>query len=251
MSGRRLIVNADDLGRTVGINDGVLAAHRDGIVTSATLMVCYAAAADAARRLAEAPALGVGLHLQLSGGRPLLSAEQVPSLVDARGDLPRRPDGLATARREHVERELRAQLERFEELVGRAPTHLDSHHHAHARTAIFEVVAGLAAERSLPVRGASPEVAAALEARGVRTTDAFDDRFYDEGVDLATLHAALDQLAAGVTELMCHPGRCDDELRGASTYAEPRDREVELLCAPSVRARVADLGIELIHFGEL
>ena len=251
MSGRRLIVNADDLGRTVGINDGVLEAHRDGIVTSATLMVCYAAAADAARRLAEAPALGVGLHLQLSGGRPLLSAEQVPSLVDARGDLPRRPDGLGTARREHVERELRAQLERFEELVGRAPTHLDSHHHAHSRTAIFEVVAGLAAARSLPVRRASPEVAAALDARGVRTTDAFDDRFYDEGVDLATLHVALDLLAAGVTELMCHPGRCDHELRAASTYAEARDREVELLCAPSVRARVADLGIELIHFGEL
>ena len=251
MSARRLIVNADDLGRTAGVNDGIFEAHRGGIVTSATLMVVYDSAADAARRLGEHPGLGVGLHVQLSGGRPLLSPAEVPSLVDEAGLLPRRPSGLGAARRDDVEREVRAQLARFEELVGRAPTHLDSHHHSHARPLVCDVVAEIAHERSLPVRNASPEVAALLRARGVRTTDAFDARFYDEGVTLECLEAALDELPEGTTELMCHPGRADEELRAGSTYADARDLEIRLLCAPAVRERIGRLGIELVHFGDL
>ncbi|HVS65548.1 MAG TPA: carbohydrate deacetylase [Thermoanaerobaculia bacterium] len=248
---RRLIVNADDLGRTVGINDGIFHAHRHGIVTSATLMVCYEASAEAAGRLFETPELGVGLHVQLSGGRPLLPPEGVPSLVDDQGLLPRRPPGLERARREDLEREVRAQLARFEELLDRAPTHLDSHHHSHALPLVCAVIAEVARERSLPVRNASPEVAAILGGLGVRTTEVFDARFYDAGATLDDLLAALDELGDGTTELMCHPGRSDDELRASSTYAQARDREVEVLCDPAVRERIAALGVELVHFGDL
>jgi chitin disaccharide deacetylase len=251
VSARRLIVNADDLGRTTGINDGIFAAHRDGIVTSATLMVCYPAAHDAASRLAEHPALGVGLHLQMSGGRPLLESSAVPSLVDADGNLPRRPEGLGGAQRADVEREARAQLARFVELAGRLPTHLDSHHHSHRVPVVRDVVADLAVEHGLPVRNASPEVAAVLRARGIATTEAFDDRFYDAGVTLEVLRAAIAAVGEGVTELMCHPGRSDAELRAGSTYADLRDQEIRLLCSPEARAAIAERGIELVHFGAL
>ncbi|HUO86079.1 MAG TPA: ChbG/HpnK family deacetylase, partial [Thermoanaerobaculia bacterium] len=91
---RRLIVNADDLGRTAGINEGIFTAHRDGIVSSATLMVAYPAAVEAATALADHPRLGVGLHVQLTGGRPTLPAGRVPSLVDAEGRLPRNPERI-------------------------------------------------------------------------------------------------------------------------------------------------------------
>ncbi|HVS12467.1 MAG TPA: carbohydrate deacetylase [Thermoanaerobaculia bacterium] len=251
MRARRLIVNADDLGRTVGINDGIFASHRDGIVTSATLMVGYPAARDAASRLAEHPALGVGLHVQLSGGRPLLDPERIPSLVDADGNLPRRPTGLGDVRAAEVAAEIRTQLARFVTLVGRLPTHLDSHHHSHCVPVVRDVLVELATEHGLPVRNASPEVAAALRARGVATTTVFDDRFYDAGVTLEVLLAAISGVGEGTTELMCHPGRSDDELREGSTYAGVRDQEIRLLCAPEARAAITEHGIELIHFGAL
>ena len=94
-SEKLLIVNADDLGRTPGINAGVFEAHARGILTSATLMVGFPASRQAARQLDSHPGLGVGLHVTLTGDRPLSPAAAVPSLVDEQGRLPRWPDGLA------------------------------------------------------------------------------------------------------------------------------------------------------------
>ena len=120
---KRLIVNADDLGRTRGINRGILEAHLDGIVTSATLMVNYATAREAVSRCREAPGLGLGLHVALTGGAPRLPRERVPSLVDPRGQLPAKPEGLAGSDPHEVQAEVWAQLERFREIAGRFPTH--------------------------------------------------------------------------------------------------------------------------------
>src|SRR5437762_14249294 len=94
---KRVIVNADDLGRTPGINRGVFEAHRRGIVTSASLMVNYPAAAEVAQLSAENPGLGIGLHVALTGGVPALPPERVRTLVDAHGRLPSRPSGLGAA----------------------------------------------------------------------------------------------------------------------------------------------------------
>src|SRR5688500_18644001 len=103
---RRLVVNADDLGRTRGINAGVFEAHRNGLVTSATMMVGFAAAEDAARALAGHPELGVGLHVTLTGAAPTLPPARVPSLVGGDGRLPSRPEGL----RDPDPREVRAEI---------------------------------------------------------------------------------------------------------------------------------------------
>ncbi len=246
-----LIVNADDLGRTPGINAGIFEAHARGILTSATLMVGYPAAVGAAREAAEHPGFGVGLHVALTGGRPLLPATSVPSLVDDEGRLPRWPDDLEGADPAEILAEARAQLERFRELTGREPTHLDSHHHSHRRPAVCDALITVAGEAGgVPVRNAGPEVAARLAAAGVKTPDAFVESFFGPGASWRHLAEVLGGLGPGVTEVMCHPAQVDDELRRGSTYAEERQAELQALTRPEARHMVEAEGIRLVHFGD-
>jgi chitin disaccharide deacetylase len=248
---KRLIVNADDLGRTPGVNQGVADAHRHGLVTSATLMVNHRAAGEARQIARDCPRLGLGLHFALTGGVPTLPPERVPSLVDAAGRLPAKPDGLAQASFEDIVAEGRAQLGRFEELLGRPPSHLDSHHHAHRLPLVLEAVIRLAREAGLPVRIASPEMRDTLLGAGIRTSDAFVESFYAEGATLQGLLDALDALPEGTSELMCHPALVDEELRSGSSYAVDRERELVALTHEDARRRVEELGIRLISFAEL
>jgi len=249
---KRLIVNADDFGRTAGINRGVVAAHEKGIVTSATLMVNYAPAAEAAALAKRSPGLGVGLHVALTGGPPTLPPEQLPSLVDFQGRLPHKPDGLAEADPAEVLAEARAQLRRFRELMGRDPTHMDSHHHSHRESsAVLDALCTLAWETGLPVRNNSPAVAERLRHEGIRTTDHFVEEFYDKGATLEEAVRILGGLQPGTTELMCHPAVVDEELRGTSGYAEPRTRELEVLTHREVRQALQAAGITLATFAGL
>ncbi len=248
---RLLVVNADDLGRTAGVNAGILAAHRDGLVTSATLMVGSPAAAAAAAAWADHPRLGVGLHVTLTGGPPTLPPERLPSLVDADGLLPRRPEGLVGAEPAEVEAEVRHQLARFRELTGRLPTHLDSHHHSHRLPAVLAAVVAVAREHGLPVRNASPTVGRRLREAGIATTDAFVEGFYGEAATLPGLLALLAGAGDGSTELMCHPARVDAPLRAGSTYVDERETELAALTDPAARRAVERRGLRLVHFGEL
>lgn len=248
---RRLIVNADDLGRTRGINAGVARAHAEGIVTSATLMVAYPAAREVAALSAAHPRLGIGLHVALTGGPPLLPPARLRSLVDAGGRLPARPEGLAGADPAEIAAEARAQLERFRELLGRLPTHLDSHHHSHRLPAVLDALTALAREHGLPVRAASAGVAERLRQEGLRTTRTFVEDFFGEQATLPTLERVLARLPPGTSELMCHPAVVDDELRASSGYAAPRDQELAVLASPAALAAVRAAGVELAHFGEL
>lgn len=245
-----LIVNADDLGRTPGINAGVFAAHRRGLVTSATLMVGYPAAAEAAAGWERHPRLGVGLHVTLTGGGvPTLPPEEVPTLVDPEGRLRRRPEGLAAADPDQVLAEVRSQLERFRRLTGRLPTHLDSHHHAHRLPVVLAALATVARASGLPVRNASPAVGEELRRAGVATPDAFVEGFFGREARLGTLLGILADLEPGVTELMCHPARVDAELRRGSSYVEARERELAALTHPEALAAVAARRLRRVHFG--
>jgi len=239
---KRLIVNADDLGRTPGINRGILEAHRRGIVTSATLMVNYPAAEEATAIARDNPGLGIGLHVQLTGGPSALPPERLKSMVDATGRLPSKPEGLLGPDPAEVLAEARAQLARFQGILGRLPTHFDSHHHSHRTPAVLEAIVTLGRETERPVRNASPEMAARLRREGIKTTDRFVEDFFD---DDATLEGP------GATELMCHPAVVDDELRAGSGYAEPRTRELEVLTREEAKRAVREEGIELVHFGHL
>jgi chitin disaccharide deacetylase len=203
---RLLVINADDLGYDPEIDRGILEAHAAGLVTSATAMVETPFAAAA---LSGAPGtLGVGLHAVLDPGCDRAAAEAA----------------------------LRAQLDRFRALRGAAPTHLDSHKHAHARPAILAAFATVAAEHGLPVRAIDAEMRAVLRARGVPTADRFlGDATLRPAWTEASLAAALERLEDGATELMAHPGHAPSHAR-TSFGAE---REIELAALRSARARAA------------
>lgn len=246
---RRLIVNADDFGRTAGINRGIVEAHVRGIVTSTTLMVNQSATKQAAALASEHLALGVGLHLTLCDGSPL--ATGVPSLTDAGGafirDLDRLAERLDPA---DVRREIAAQYARFTALMGRPPTHLDSHKHLHAWPGVLGLVIDLALEHGLAVRAPDPGTGSALRAAGVLTTSHFETGFFDETATVERLVEIIETLPPGTTELMCHPGYVDGDLSGSS-YREPREAEIVALCAREVRAAIDEAGVELITFADL
>lgn len=248
---KRLIVNADDLGRTRGINRGVFDAHRRGVVTSATMMVNYPAASEVHGLSAESPRLGIGLHVQLTGGPPQLPPTRIPSLVGPDGRLPPKPDGLSGADPAEVLAEARAQLRRFRELMGRDPTHFDSHHHSHRVGAVFAAVVTLARETGRPVRPADAAQVELLRREGIRTPDRFSEEFFDEEARLDVLLAIVRDLPDGTTELMCHPAVVDEELRATTSYALPRARELEALTSPEARAEISSSGVELVSYAAL
>ncbi len=248
---KRLIVNADDLGRTPGINSGIFEAHARGLVTSATLMVGFPSVEEVALAWRDFPGLGIGLHVALSGGRPTLPRERVPSLVDDQGRFPVQPDGLTSADRDEVAAEVEAQFERFCALTGRLPTHLDSHHHSHRLPVVCDALIRLAKRHGLPIRRASDEVGERLTREGIATTDTFVERFFGQDATLEVLLQILEELPPGVTEIMCHPARVDEELRCDSSYADERDDELEVLTHPEAIRAVEETGAVLTHFGEL
>ena len=215
---RYLIVNADDLGTSPGVNRGIVEAHQRGIVTSASLMVDRAAAADGVERAAAAPGLSVGLHFE--GDDVDLSDAGV-----ARGELER-------------------QLERFHMLVGRGPTHIDSHHHVHRAEPAIEAFREVADGLGVPLREASPV--------------AFVGGFYAQWEwEVTELHYVsvefLEQILRTEvtnewTELGCHPGYIDPAFD--SVYRMEREAEIETLTDPRVPAILADCDIALRSYAD-
>ena len=211
---RYLIVNADDFGACSGVNRGIVEAHRRGIVTSTSLMVERSSAEEAAGLAAGCPELGVGLHATL--------------------DTATDPFRCQTA--------IEAQIGRFEGLLGRPPTHLDSHHHVHARPELLPVFRRVCGRHRIPLRAYSP----------VRSCRRFYGQWggqtHPEQISVASLIRILEgDLSDGVTELSCHPGCPDPAL--ASTYAAERERELHTLCDVRVRHFLDRAGVTLIHFG--
>jgi predicted glycoside hydrolase/deacetylase ChbG (UPF0249 family) len=226
---RYLVVNADDFGLSAGVNAGIAEAHRRGIVTSASLMVWQPAAADAAALAQDMAELSLGLHVDLGEWRARGTGweavyERAP-LDDA---------GLVAA-------EVDAQLARFEELVGRPPTHLDSHQHVHRRRIVGEAMAAHAERLGVPRR----------ECSGVTYVGGFygqDGRggSWPELLTPAALYGLLASLPPGWSELGCHPGFAEDT---DSVYRDERRLEVEALCDPALRRWLDDHGIVLSRYG--
>jgi hypothetical protein len=250
---KRLIVNADDFGRTPGVNAGVIEAHLEGLVTSATAMVLEPAAEEGIREaLARAPGLDLGLHVVLTGGgAPASPPARVPTLAPSgnfRRDAAALPERLPAA---EIEGEIDAQIARFERIAGRPPSHLDSHHHAALHPDVLPVFAEAAARRRLPARAASDAARTALQALRVRTPDRFFDGFYGGGATRDGLLEILRALPDGTSELMCHPARPDAALRAGSTYAEERARELAILTDRGVLAEIRRLEIDLTGFSRV
>ena len=254
---RRLIVNADDLGRSEGIDAGIARAHREGIVTSATLMANAPGAERGAALARELPRLAVGVHLVLTYARPLSEPREIPSLVGPDGLFPSGPRatlGTERVRTEDVLREYRAQYARARELFGREPTHVDTHHWVQEEPAVFAAFLALARETGAAARSLGPAERDRLRAAGVRTTDRFRRDFHAGAIDVPALLRVLASVAAageGSTELMCHPGEPDPELERSSTYAAERPVELASLTDPAVRAAVERHGFVLSTHADL
>jgi hypothetical protein len=249
---RRLIVNADDFGLTPGVSRGILRAHREGLVTSTTVLVNLPGDPALDAEAADDGALGLGLHFNLTWGPPAAPAGAVPSLVDGDGRFVRDGDAVGVrARPEDVRREADAQLHAFERRFGRLPTHADSHHHVHRQPRIMEAILDVVDRAGLPVRSQDPGFRDGLRRHGIATPDHFvGDAGAEPYWTAARLLHQLASLPLGLTELMCHPGEFDEAL-AYSRYGRQREVELAALCDREARATVRRLGIELCHFGAL
>jgi predicted glycoside hydrolase/deacetylase ChbG (UPF0249 family) len=233
MTERALIVNADDFGLSPGVNAGVARTHEEGILTSASLMVRPPAAEEAAAYALATPALGVGLHVDLGEWvwRDGTWAA-VYEVVSVDGDP------------QAVETEVRSQLARFRALVGRDPTHLDSHQHVHRWESVWEIFKRLATELGVPLRHHLGGVAYCgdlygHDAQGVPIPEA---------ITPAALMEIIASLGPGVTELACHPGLGADT---GTAYDIEREQEVEVLCDPRVAETLRGEGVALRSFADI
>lgn len=249
---RFLIVNADDFNLTPGVSRGILRAHRDGIVTSTTVLVSLPGLERCRDLAAGVPDLDLGLHMNLTLGRPVLAPARSASLVDRDGVFLRDPDRFtAPGVCPEIRDELCAQVDRFLAVFGRPPTHLDSHHHVHRHPQILAAAVRLARDLGIPLRPACPAQVAALRAQGLVCVDRTIGDIAEAALrDPRRLGALLEALPDGVTELMCHPGYAGAELT-VSRYAAPREAELRALCDPGVREAMARAGIRRIGYRSL
>ncbi|MFA5809280.1 MAG: ChbG/HpnK family deacetylase [Thermoleophilia bacterium] len=264
---KKLIVNADDFGLTEGVNRGILECHERGVVTSTTLLVNGDDARAAAEAAAEHPQLGVGLHLNLTSGKPVLAAGKVSSLIDDEGFFP----GMFTmvrrlisgrARRDELAAEVQAQIDKCIEL-GIKPTHIDSHHHLHALPRLRSVVcdvcrkAGITRMRGYYMSARSlKSFAVATAARmpageSLKTPDRFSGIEVMGRRDIAvTLEHALAE-PGDTLEFMCHPGYADENLSLASEYNSLREVELKALMSEDFIRAIEAAGVRSISFMDL
>jgi predicted glycoside hydrolase/deacetylase ChbG (UPF0249 family) len=213
---KRLIVNGDDFGASRGINLGVIEANEKGVLTSASMMVDRSASEEAARLVARLPTLGVGLHV-------VLPSQAAPAVA---------------------EQEVQRQLERFIELSGQMPTHIDSHHHAHRDPRLLPAFLAVAERRRLPLR----------DHCGVHHIATFygqwDGETHLEHVSPNAMRRIVSsELEEGFNELCCHPGYVNGDLE--SSYSRERQTELETLCDPETAALLREGEVALVSFRDV
>lgn len=248
LSNMNLIVNADDFGLTTGVTNGIFEAIQYGIVSSTTMMMNTSATILASHLAMRHPEINVGLHLNISFGPPLTSC---PSLVGKNG-LFIKPDELIcddSYDEQEIFNEYIHQYQRFVDLVGRKPTHLDSHLYVHQRfpKAKRQIIL-LANILSIPIReyGYGSFLPIAFE-NGFKVLPGDDiTSMINKFKTLVIRHLGDDWL-----ELMVHPGICDSELLLSSSYNYQRNIEFSTFTSPEIKTFLNESGIELKSFKEI
>lgn len=270
---RRLIVNADDFGRSRSINEAVIRAHRDGILTTASLMANEPACAEALALAKENPRLGVGLHLTLLCGHSALTSAEIPGLVNERQEFSNHPAGAGLRYfaqrnlRDQLRREIAAQFERFH-ATGLALDHVNGHLHMHLHPTVFGLLMEHAAEWGITnvrltydpfwlnarlasgqwlyrashaciYRILSGRARPHLQRLGLKQTQHVFGLLQNARVDEDFITKLLPELPAGDSELYSHPSL--DEFK----------HEFDALISPRVKSLVQSLGIQLIRYQDL
>lgn len=215
-----LIVNADDFGASHGINRGIIEANQDGILTSTSLMVNTPWSEEAAFWSRSTPELSVGLHVNIKSEKETLAAGK------------------------SFRAELHRQFIRFQKLMGRLPTHLDSHHNLHRDPRPLQYFLELSQEYALPLR-AQPPIQYFSKFYGQ-----WNGETHLEQISVGSLARMFEtEIGEGITELSCHPGYIDPDF--SSQYSVERETELRTLCDPIIRQVLAEQSIQLVGFRDL
>jgi hopanoid biosynthesis associated protein HpnK len=283
----RLIINADDFGLTRGVNQAIVEAHKNGVVTSATMMANGAALDDALLQSHAAPSLAVGCHVVLVDGTPVLPPEQVPDLLEpGTGHFHRTLSHflmLAVRRRiapDQIEAEATAQIQKLQS-AGIRPSHVDTHKHTHMFPQVLDPL--LRAVRACDVQAIrnpfeqiriallkqGPRIykrwievkalrtflshfARAVKQAGLSTTEGTVGIAATGILQPELFNIMANQIPEGTWEFVCHPGYNDSDLRQTSTrLLESRVRELEILTSSSTREALEKRGIQLISYRDV
>jgi chitin disaccharide deacetylase len=285
---RRLIVNADDFGFTSGVNRAIVEAHSHGIVTSSTLMANGPAFTEAVKLVKRNPRLGVGCHVVLIDGEPLLDREKIPSLTHSRRfrDSLKSFAARALSRRideEEIFAEVAAQIRKLQ-ASAISVSHVDTHKHTHLFPRILRPVlraareCGVRAVRNpfgprLPMRSSQLMRRPSLWTRyaqlrilggfanNFRSTVAHEGFVTTDGtlgievtgtLDETLFHAIAESIPEGTWEFACHPGYNDADLQNANTrLRESRETELRVLTLPAAHEILEQKGIQLISYRDL
>lgn len=277
---KRLIVTADDVGLHAGMTAGALLAHDRGIVTAVSVAANGAGFAEAVPLLLERPALDIGIHLVLTGERPLSPPAEIPSLLGASGDFLTGFRAFAwryfrgAVRDDEVELEWRRQLERLLD-SGLRPVHLNSHQHLHALPRLFVLATRLAEEAGIPFVRLPEDPAAVVHGFGTRNLEIsvlnwFGRRararlpwhapsravqgtlgLVDAGALTVDGIASLLPRVGPTSELVCHPGLEAGVLARRYRWRYQWEMEAAALCDPRVPAVLREAGVEISSFSRL
>ena len=264
---KSLVITADDFGNDLAVNEAVEIAHREGVLTAASLMVVGPALADAVARARRLPGLGVGLHLTLVDGTPLLPLDQVPGLVDARGCF---RDNMALAgaamfflpaTRRQLAAEIEAQFAAFA-TTGLQLDHVNAHKHFHLHPTIAGLVGtigaryGLKAVRAPLERGApaltdpwARLVATRFRRQDIAVPVAVFGLKHSGAMTADRLRTAIAALPPGLSEIYLHPATRDDYDGHGPGYRH-RD-ELAALLDPAIRQQIAAAGVRTGSFAAL
>ena len=273
---KHLIINADDYGLTSQVSLGIREAHLNGVVTSASCMMNFPATHEDII-LAETltPGLGLGVHLNLTSGVPILPPHRIPTLCNNVGNFKDRETFIQQIKQISVDEvitEWKAQIEVFISITRGRPTHLDSHHHSSYYTPdLFRGMVEVAAKYDCAIRlpisnpgkpivvipeellipSTHQQIAAILSLYQPVSPTRFIDQFYDNNATENNIIGYINLLQDGTTEIMCHPGYNDDSLQMVSSYTAFREKELHVLKMDSIRDNIIYEHIHLISYREI
>jgi hopanoid biosynthesis associated protein HpnK len=279
---KKLIITADDFGLSLPVNEAVESAHRDGVLSAASLMVGASEMGDAVERARKLPTLGVGLHVTLLDGRPVLPPEKVPGLVMAQGRFPDDPIRFGVALyasaklRRQANAEIEAQFDRFGG-TGLVMDHINGHQHFHLHPVVLEAIARLAPRFGHPpLRLPVEPFGASFDANRDRMLGRFSGwlfyslqarrikrRLMKEGL-MSNDHVfglndggamtesrvlrLLEHLPQGVSEIYCHPATRRWEGPDTLPASYQPEAELDALLSPAVKAKIAANHLEPLTY---
>ncbi|WP_238907193.1 carbohydrate deacetylase [Clostridium sp. YIM B02506] len=249
----RLIINADDFGLTLGISKGIIEGLKNGIITDTSAMVNSKYFEESLDLAKAAGIKSMGVHLNITALRPISKSQYVKTIIDSEGNFYKNPSLIPKGYSyEEIERELRAQIEKFLN-TGLVLDHLDVHHGFNAmEEKLFTLVMNLAKEYKVPLRKNTEEFKELVD-KAVKRPDYFIKDFYGDNVTIEKLKENLLKYREfeGTLEMMTHPGFVDEEIMKISSYNIHREEELKVLTSSEIKDFINKSNINLVNYKSL